>query len=220
VIKSGTDSTVLREYSYPVGTATIYFYTIDSAITGLPFLGQLNKTYTMRIDAGGKSYASQTTIPLLAKTVDSIWAKQAPDNPDTLKRVMFARITDPPGLGNYIRYFTSVNDSAFLPGLNSVYDDDVTDGTIYNYQIFKGVDKSQEIDPNEFGYFKKGDTVSAKLCNIDKATYDFWRTLEYSQQSVGNPFSQPGVVLGNISGGALGCFSGYAAQYRRIIITK
>lgn len=172
----------------------------------------------MQINAGGKSYTSQTKIPLITKTIDSIWARPAPNNSDTLKRVLFAKITDPPGLGNYIRYFTSVNDSAFLPGLNSVYDDDVTDGTSYNTQIFKGADRSQEIDTDEFGYFKKGDTVTVKLCNIDRATYDFWRTLEYSQQAIGNPFSQPGVVLGNINGGALGCFSGYAAQYKRIVV--
>lgn len=220
VIKSGIDSAVLREYNYAVGTSSIYFYTLDTARGARLLLGQLLKSYTMTIAAGGKSYSSQTTIPALTKTSDSLWARQAPNNPDTLKRILFARVTDPPGLGNYIRYFTSVNDSAYLPGSTSVYDDDFVDGTTYSTQVFRGIDRSQEIDVNEFGYFKKGDTVSIKLCNIDQDTYTFWRTLETNQQSVGNPFSQPGVVLGNISGGALGCFSGYAAQYKQIIISK
>jgi hypothetical protein len=45
-----------------------------------------------------------------------------------------------------------------------------------------------------------------KHSNIDKATYDFWRTWEFSYQSVGNPFSTPGIVLGNISNGGAGIF--------------
>ena len=220
VIKAGIDSTVLREYSYKVDTTAIYFYTLDTARGSKFILGQFSKSYTMTIAVGGKIYSSQTTIPVLAKTSDSIWSKRAPNNPDTLKRIVFARVTDPPGLGNYIRYFTSVNDSAYLPGSTSVFDDDFIDGTTYSVQVFKGVDRNQEIDPNEYGFFKKGDTISIKLCNIDRATFDFWRTLEYAKQSVGNPFSQPGVVLSNISGGALGVFSGYAVQYKKLIISN
>ena len=59
-----------------------------------------------------------------------------------------------------------------------------------------------------------------KLCNIDKGTYDFWRTYEFSFQSIGNPFSSPIRILGNISNDALGYFGGYGAQYRTVIIPK
>jgi hypothetical protein len=44
--------------------------------------------------------------------------------------------------------------------------------------------------------------------------------MEYNYQSIGNPFSSPTKVLGNISNGALGYFGGYAAQYVYLIITK
>jgi hypothetical protein len=60
--------------------------------------------------------------------------------------------------------------------------------------------------------------VQLKLSNIDKATYDFWRTIEYSYATVGDPFSTPTKVLTNIKGNALGYFGGYASQYRSIII--
>jgi len=42
----------------------------------------------------------------------------------------------------------------------------------------------------------------------------------FNLQSVGNPFSSPGKVIGNISNNALGAFCGYAAQYRTLIIPK
>jgi hypothetical protein len=69
-------------------------------------------------------------------------------------------------------------------------------------------------------YFRRGDTAILKLCNIDKATYDFWRTYEFNFQSIGNPFSSPTKVINNVSNGALGYFGGYAAQYRTLIIPK
>lgn len=219
-ITEGSRTYRLKEYAFPSGSNTLYVYSTDtSSITQL-LLGKLNSSYSMKITVNGKTYTAKTTIPALTKKVDSLWWKPAPFNEDTTKRVLYARITDPPGLGNYIRYFTSVNDSAFLPGYTSVFDDDVIDGTTYDAQVSRGVDRNADFDFDEAGYFKKGDSIQTKLCNIDRATYEFWRTLEYSQQSIGNPFSQPGVILGNISGGALGYFGGYAAQYKKIVITK
>ena len=152
--------------------------------------------------------------------MDSIWWKPAPNNDDPKKVVLMARVQDPPGLGNYIRYFTRQNSQAFLPGLNSVFDDNIIDGKTYEIQVDRGVNRNEDVDFETYGFFQKGDTVSVKLCNISKSTYDFWRTWEFNLQSVGNPFSSPGKVIGNISNNALGAFCGYAAQYRTLIIPK
>ncbi len=131
---------------------------------------------------------------------------------------MKARVTDPPGLGNYTRYYTQVKNGPFYPGLNSVFDDQITDGTTYAVTVDKGVNRNHSIDINNYSFFNRGDSVTVKLANIDKATYDFWRTMEYNYQSVGNPFSTPTSVLSNISNGALGYFGGYAAQYKSVKI--
>jgi hypothetical protein len=72
----------------------------------------------------------------------------------------------------------------------------------------------------DYSFFRLGDTVTVKFTNIDKTTYDFWRTMEYSYSSIGNPFSSPTKVLGNIHGGALGYFGGYAVQYKSLVIAK
>jgi hypothetical protein len=129
------------------------------------------------------------------------------------------KATDPPGYGDYIRYFTKRNNEPFFAGLNSVFDDQVIDGTTYNVQVERGWDRNA--DPGDrTSFFIKGDTVTFKLSNIDKATFDFWRTMEYSYSSIGNPFSSPAKVLSNISNNALGYFGGYASQFRTIIIPK
>jgi hypothetical protein len=80
------------------------------------------------------------------------------------------------------------------------------------------VNRNAPIDANTYGLFRKGDQAVIKFANIDKATYDFWRTMEYNYGSVGNPFSTPTVVISNLSNGALGYFGGYAAQYKQFFI--
>jgi hypothetical protein len=216
-ISNGTLTHKLKEYAVPLGGGYIaYYYSIDSSSLATAFLGEFNKQYSLSITAEGKNYQAKTNIPILAKYPDSLWFKRAPLNPDTNTRVLMSRTTDPKGLGNYIRYFTKKNRENFLPGANSVFDDAVIDGTTYEIQVDPGIDRNRNISADS-NFFKKGDTVTVKLCNIDKATYTFWSTWEFAQQSIGNPFSQPNKVIGNISNGALGAFCGYAAWYKTLI---
>ena len=216
-ISDGNSTQQLREYTALLGTVSISFYSTDSSLGNSQLTGKLKTQYTLDILAEGKNYHTSTHIPDTARYMDSVYWKQAPENDDTTKVVLFSRIIDPKGLGNYVRYYTSKNDSAFLPGLTSVFDDLLIDGTTYTIQVDAGVDRNLPLDLEEYGYFNRGDTVDLKLSNIDKATFDYWRTWEQNQSNIGNPFSVPVKVLGNIPG-ALGYFGGYAVQVKRIII--
>ena len=222
-VSNGTVTVRLKEFSQTDSAGfTLYYYTANEANPDSVLEGELNGEYNLSITtADGKNYTSSTNIPSIAKTIDSLWWRQAPDNPDTSRCNMFGRFTDPKGLGNYIRYFTRVNSQPFLTAGNSVFDDQFTDGTAYNISFDMGEDRNV-IDPDrdDRGFAHRGDTITMKFCNIDKATFDFWRTWEFSYQSYNNPFSSPVKVIGNISNGALGAFSGYAAQYKTIIIPK
>lgn len=218
-ISDGSVVTLLKEYKQPLGGDYSLSYYSSDTINGSPVVtGSQGKTYTLQIEYNNLQYSAVTTIPTVAKTVDSLWWKPAPGNDDTTKVVVMGQLTDPKGYGNYIRYFTKVNNGPFLPGAISVYDDQLTDGTTYDYQMDQGIDRNDPPGEDNYGYFRRGDTVTAKLANIDKATFDFWRTLEFSYQSVGNPFSNPTKVSGNVSNGALGAFCGYAVQYKTLII--
>lgn len=219
-VSNGTKTQKLKEYNTPLGAGyTLSYYSIDSANLATAFLGELNKSYSLRIVAQGREYTAATTIPKITKRIDSIWYKAGPPQLDTSKVIVMARITDPPGFGDYVRYFTKRGNGPFLPGLNSAFDDLFIDGTTYELQVGAGVDRNQTIKEDDL-FFNKGDTVTFKLSNIDKATFDFWQTMEYSYQSIGNPFATPTKVLGNISNNALGYFGGYASQYRTLIIKK
>jgi hypothetical protein len=211
----------LKEYTIntPDGYK-LYYYSIDSSSLGTAFLGQLSGNYSLRINTGGKEYTAATTIPALTKKIDSLWWQKSTNNPDTTQVLLMGRASDPPGFGNYIRYFTSTNGGQFYPGLTSAFDDQIVDGKTYSLQIERGVNRNEEIDFDTYSYFSRGDTVTVKFTNIDKATYDFWRTMEYSYSSIGNPFSSPTKVISNIKGGGLGYFGGYATQYISLVIPE
>jgi hypothetical protein len=217
-MSNGTVTHTFKEYTVPLGNGYfIYYYGIDSANLATAFVGEFNRQYDLTVKVDGKIYIAKTTIPALTKIFDSLWTKLPPPNVDTAKRVLMARAIDPPGLGNYIRYFTKKNSERFLPGFNSVFNDEVIDGTTYQGQVDQGVDRNDPLPTGDDRFFTRGDTISFKLSNIDKATYTFWNTWEFNQQSIGNPFSQPGKVLGNISNGALGAFCGYASLVGTVI---
>ena len=210
----------LKEYATPLSNGyTFYFYAIDSSNLSTAFVGQTNAQYNLKIISEGKEYTATTKIPGITRRIDSLFSRPAPGSNDTNKAVLMVRATDRAGFGDYIRYFTKRNSEGFFPAFNSVFDDQVIDGTSYEVEVERGVDRTRDL-PDDYTLFEKGDTVTVKLCEIDKATFDFWRTMEFSYANIGNPFGSPTKVLSNISNGALGYFGGYAPQFRTIIIPR
>lgn len=221
-ISNGSTTHTLREYGITQNGITYYFYSNDFSNPSNSFLGEVGKKYDLRIESDNQVYTASTTIPLLTKRIDSLWWKAPPSGVDTTFAIVMAKISDPQGLGNYIRYFTRRgSNQIFLPGGNSVFDDQIIDGKTYEIPVSAGVDRNRPPSTlDSSGYFFKGDTVTVKFANIDRSTYNFWNTWEFAFQSVGNPFSSPIKVIGNISNGALGAFSGYSTQLKTVIIPK
>jgi hypothetical protein len=219
-ISNGVTTHQLKEYSIllPNGYKA-YRYSIDSSNLSTAFLGQINTQYTLYIKSEGKEYRASTLIPPLAKKLDSLWWMPTPFPKEVDDVTVMVQVTDPPGLGNYIRYFTKINNEPFLPGRNSVADDQVINDVTYRIELEPGLDRNLT-KPKENPSFKKGDVVTLKVCNIDRDAYNFFSTWEFAFQSIGNPFSQPNKVMGNISNGALGAFYGYGAVYKTLVIPK
>ena len=219
-VSNGVLTHKLKEYAAPLSNGyTFYFYSIDSSNLATAFVGQTNTQYSLRIVVGGKEYTATTKIPTITRRIDSLFSKKAPGSNDPNKAVLMVRASDQAGFGDYIRYFTKRNREGFFPAFNSVFDDQIIDGTTYEVEVERGVDRTKDL-PDDYTLFEKGDTVMVKLCQIDKATFDFWRTMEFSYANIGNPFGAPTKVLSNISNGALGYFGGYAPQFRTIIIPR
>jgi len=219
-VSNGTLTHKLKEYSVSFGNGySVYYYTIDSSNLATSFNGQLDHPYSLRIIAEGKEYTATTTIPKTTKQIDSIFWKPAPPGNDSNDVQVMSRVTDPPPFGDYVRYFTKRNSEPFYAPFTATFDDQLVNNSTYTVQVERGWDRNIP-SGDRSTYFKKGDTVIVKLCNIDKATFEFWRTMEYSYANIGNPFATPTQVLSNIHENALGYFGGYAAQFRTIIIPR
>jgi Domain of unknown function (DUF4249) len=221
-INNGTRQVSLKEYEIDTTNGEKFFlYSIDSSMAG-SFVGVPGGQYNLSIQVNGNTYSATTSIPAYGIILDSLYAlKVIPtnQNPDTNLIILVGRFTDPPQLGDYARYFTKTNSGPFYPPLNSVADDELVNGTTFDITLAKGVDRNQPIpNNNNYGTFEIGDTITVKFCDIDKATYDFWRTWEYAFNDNGNPFSSPIDILGNISNGALGYWGGYNAMFKTIIV--
>ncbi len=207
----------LREYSQQIQGATIYYYTADSTRLYTLRTGTPGHTYGLEIVAEGQTYTATTTIPGSHMRLDSIWYKRVLYEDDSNYAELRVRITDPPEKGNFGRYFTKRNREPFYPGLISTENDDLVNGAPTNMTLDRGVNRNEKIDYQTYSLFRLNDTVTVKFCGIDKATYNFWRTLDFAFSSNGNPFSSPVVIQGNIPG-AQGYWGGYTVEYAAIIM--
>ncbi|MDE3212057.1 MAG: DUF4249 domain-containing protein, partial [Bacteroidota bacterium] len=219
-VSDGARSVTLKEYQVDsLPGYSLYYYSVDSSNPAGILTGKVNSSYSLKITVDGQVYEAITTIPPLSEKIDSIWWQPTPFATDSTDVDLYVKLTDPPGLGNYYRYYTSVNQGPFLPGAQSVFNDQIVDGTTYQLIFDRGIDRNHPPAAGK-NYFHRGDTVNFKLSNLDHNSYEFWLTMEFAYSSIGNPFASPNVVLGNISNGALGAFCGYGAEYTTLAIPK
>ena len=219
-ISDGIKTIPLKEYSIDTGkNSKFYVYTIDTGNLANVILGEENKSYTLKIISGGKTYTSTTKIPS-PKGIDSLWFAKpifpGPTTPDSALQ-LFVNYKDPDSLGNFVRYFTSRGNQLFYP--SGIFSDEVVNGkTINNIGLFAGFDASLDTYSDSLIFFYPGDTVGLKWCEIDNKVYKFWDTYLFASNSIGNPFASPINIISNISNGALGVWAGYGSlTYSKIV---
>lgn len=219
----------LKEYiiDTTIGSNTFKFSVYGPDIqdpNALNFIGISGHIYKLEILESGKTYESYTQIPFNVG-LDSLWIEPVPGRGDTFSSIK-AIYTDPDTFGNSVKVETKANrykkdgsPELFYTSFSSVYNDDIINGTKIDLSIDLGYNKSRTYTQKEYqtiGYVRKGDTVTVKWSTIDKKVFTFWETLSFSEGSVGNPFSSPVQVQGNIPG-AIGVWGGYGAKFYTLI---
>jgi hypothetical protein len=180
---------------------------------------EFGREYKLRVESEGKVLNASTTIP------DSVGLRkfrfmEPPGAPrDSLAQLMVT-ISDPQGQRNYYRYFTSTSrQPGLIAPFNSVTDDAIFDGKEFEFPLQRAQRRGSGFNPDAFGLFYRGDTISIKWCTIDQAHFDFWNTRDFSANS-GGPFASYTRIATNIEGG-LGIWGGYAvARYNLIVPEK
>jgi hypothetical protein len=180
----------------------------------LDLLGQLQpqegRTYDLRITKGSDVITSSTQIPMRVP-LDSLMFEPPPGEPNDTLAQLTCYISDPAGIKNFYRYFGATNGGQLEPAFSSVEEDLFFDGKSFAFQLFNPQTDSGDVEPEEFGLYFVGDTITVKWCTIDEANFDFWNTLEFSNANQG-PFSSYTRLQSNIKGG-LGVWGGYSVNY-------
>lgn len=187
-------------------------------------IGQEFKKYYLTVIALGDTLTASTTIPGVVP-VDSISWEQFGSN-DSLG-FGWIYFKEPDSLGNYYNLLAKRQGfPAFVPIPGQSMSNDQLANGIYVEFLFGRPRPTPawfntatgDTLNNENGVlWRRGDTVSVKLCSIDFYSYNFLKTYDDAASSFGNPFSAPTFVASNINGG-LGGFVGIGASYQTYII--
>lgn len=184
-------------------------------------LNQIDKKvggkYDLSVRVGDTLLTATTTIPEMVPLHDFIW-EVPPGKPNDTLAQLKVTINDPANKQDYYRYLTASQGGGLIAPLNSVTDDVLFDGQTFEFPLSKAENRNADFDPDTFGLFLRGDSVTVKWCTIDKAHFDFWNTRDNAANS-GGPFSSYTRIATNINGGQ-GIWGGYAVNLYRLKVPE
>ena len=181
-------------------------------------LGEVGKTYQLKINQKGKEYTAETTL-LPPVALDNVYWKPEIDNPQF--GVCWAKLSDPANQYNAykweVKLITSLpngspKDKLFRSRGNPFFQDKFFDGLTFEFDT-----KYPEKDttyPSGFKHnYRLGDSLVIKLSRLDGPVFNFFDKKIAQMQTSSNPFSTPVNIPTNVSGGALGIWAGYSPWY-------
>jgi hypothetical protein len=160
-------------------------------------------TYTLSVfdSTSGKSYTASTRL-LQPVLIDSVNHTVNIDNEVSIG----IKFNDPADRDNFYRRFAFKNERKPEGRANFRFADKLFNGK--DFSLFTGFS------------FRKGDTVTVRLYNLNKDYFNFLESVNTADDAAGNPLAQPVFAKGNISGDALGIFTGLYYDERKYVVPK
>jgi hypothetical protein len=176
-------------------------------LRGIPGL-----TYALTVSADGGMYTGTSTMPQKIP-IDSMYAvSRRPNSPVGAGYDLYLAFKDPPEPGNFYRINVHISNPLILS--------DSIDGRryrLYSDKLSNGTETAYRVRLRRRA--NPGDTVTVDLMSIDKATYDYYRSLDNILTSDRSPTSlSPANPNTNLSGGSLGYFTAYAIDSKKIVL--
>ena len=230
IVSDGTITDTLMEIctdNLPAG-----FESIAAAFFGLPIeqlvnlhlcayvstgiVGEVGKTYTLKVLYNNKTYTSSTKIENPTALDNLFWRDQV-----NLPGYGFswAKITDSPVMGDAYRWeVKNLGDLFYSKPFQPFTDDRFYNGKTFEFSVENPMSfKDQTIENQYKGYYKLGDTIVVKFSKLGKKEYQFFEKKYNQIYSGGNPFATPTNIPTNIEGGALGIWAGFSPWYDTLI---
>lgn len=190
----------------------------------LDFVGEVGKTYSLKVEVGDDIYTSQTKL-LPPPVIDSLYFLIEPNQIE--HGFGWCVLND--NASTYNGYFFETKrihknlqgeqaDQFFRYSLSSAFDDTFFNGLTFKFGFTNvGSYRDEEI-PDEFkGFYRTNDTVVIKTSSLDYDVFKFHEMKLVQITSEGNPFASPTYIPTNIKGGAIGCWAGFSPRYDTLI---
>ncbi len=214
-IFDGTRTRFYNIYSIPGASAIIAMFDnpIINSIGGIyinpSFQGKENTPYSLEVVIpDGRVVTGKTMIPKVIP-IDTIKYTLTNNVDDSGRYEAFVSFfwNDPQEQNNYRIGFLPGEYGDLLLGWGAAdrfmtFDDEFLNGTYRNYSFFRP--------------FKTTDTLNIYFTNIGRKEYLFWQSFGQADNN-GGPFATPVILKSNINGG-IGTFTGYALDYKQMII--
>ena len=178
---------------------------VGSRIQGAP-----GRMYTLKVVAEGKEYDAVSSMPTKVR-IDSLYATPLREFDGDRGYNLYVVFRDPPEPGNYYRINLRVNKPLPPDSITGqryrLFSDKLTNGNQVTLRLRTGRSVIT------------GDTVQVDLLSIDKASYEYFRTLNNILTSDRAPTSlAPANPNTNLSNGSLGYFSAYTIHSKTIVL--
>lgn len=202
---------VVNPFQYPFA-----YYTTDA------FVGEVGKSYFLRVQALGKTATASTKIPP-AVPIDSLYFGLNVFNVDEDSLgFLYVVYTDPDTIGNAYRLYARRNSEAqFFPVEGAITNDQFINGrtvTFFSGQSEKPFAAQDTFIESQF-FYTLGDTIYMKFCSIGSREFQFYNTFEAATGTNGNPFASPILIQSNVNGG-LGLWCGQSFYLDTLIATQ
>ena len=182
--------------------------------TGL--VGEVGKTYTLKVINNDKTYTSSTKIEN-PSALDNLYWKEQVNLPGY--GFSWAKITDSPVMGDAYRWeVKNSGDFFYSKPFQPFTDDRFFNGLTFEFSVENPMSFRDSTIEDQFrGYYKLGDTIVVKFSKLGKKEFQFFEKKYNQIYSGGNPFATPTNIPTNIEGGALGIWAGFSPWYDTLI---
>jgi hypothetical protein len=190
-----------------IGNIATLVETVSGKYTAASFAGVPGRTYTLKVQSGGKVYSaiSKMPKPVLIDSIYQGYFMLGSFSGGGMIKYVVVRYLDPAGIDNYYRFIEKIN----ISEMNSIFLD--------NDLIRDGEEITQTIVRTEPSV-QTGDSVRIFLQTIDKNVFNYLSQLRDITGGFSGPNAAPGNPVSNFDNGALGYFSAFAVRSRSIRI--
>jgi len=177
----------------------------SSTLRGVP-----GRTYTLTVASEGTIYNAVSSMPEKV-FIDSLYTTPFRAADGDVGYYLYIEFKDPPDPGNYYRVNLSISRPLPPDSITGeryhLFSDNLTNGNEVTLRMRTGRS------------VVSGDTLTVELLSIDRASYDYFRTLNDILTSDRAPTSlAPTNPNTNLTNGSLGYFSAYTVDSKKIVL--